>query len=160
MSPHTHSDMSPHTHTHPSSRTYTLTHSLTHTSSHTLTRSLTHDTPSHTYLLTHPHTYWLFSVHIIVRVSEQRVRKARLQLVSGKEWGLLYRLAGRNSEASHDTSRPHPPGLAVYRVSTKECNLSNVIPVQKHCVLSWTPGICGFSSLGSISFLPPLWQES
>ena len=29
----------------------------------------------------------------------------------------------------------------MYRVSTKERNLSNVIPVQKHCVLSWTPGI-------------------
>ena len=29
----------------------------------------------------------------------------------------------------------------IYRVSTKERNLSNVIPVQKHCVLSWTPGI-------------------
>ena len=26
-------------------------------------------------------------------------------------------------------------------MSTKERNLSNVIPVQKHCVLSWTPGI-------------------
>ena len=31
--------------------------------------------------------------------------------------------------------------VSVYRVSTKERNLSNVIPVQKHCVLSWTPGI-------------------
>ena len=30
----------------------------------------------------------------------------------------------------------------IYRVSTKERNLSNVIPVQKHCVLSWTPGMC------------------
>ena len=46
-------------------------------------------------------------------------------------------------DARHKTAFVTPSGL--YRVSTKERNLSNVIPVQKHCVLSWTPGIISMS---------------